>query len=65
MRRGGENKKDENLPVKQYLGIPKLGREGREWLRVIDGRLERFVVGWDGLGGLRVGKEGLRLVGMV
>jgi len=42
-----------------------LGREGREWLRVIDGRLERFVVGWDGLGGLRVGKEGLWLVGMV
>jgi len=31
---------------------------------VVEGRLGRFVVGWDGLGGLRVGREDLWLVGM-
>ena len=32
---------------------------------MVEDRLGRFVVGWDNLGGLRVGREGLRLVGMV
>jgi len=32
---------------------------------VVEGRLGRFVVGWDNLGRLRAGREGLWLVGMV
>jgi len=32
---------------------------------VVEGRLGRFVVGWDNLGGLRLGREGLWLAGMV
>ena len=32
---------------------------------MVEGRLGRFVVGWVGSGGLRVGREGLWLVGMV
>ena len=32
---------------------------------MVEGRLGRFVVGWDNLGGLRLGREGLWLVGMV
>ena len=32
---------------------------------MVEGRLRRFVVGWDNLGGLRLGREGLWLAGMV
>jgi hypothetical protein len=32
---------------------------------VVEGRLGRFVVGWDNLDGLRLGREGLWLAGMV
>ena len=32
---------------------------------MVEDRLGRFVVGWDGLGGLRLGREGLWLVEMV
>ena len=32
---------------------------------MVEGRLGRFVVGWDYLGGLRLGREGLWLAGMV
>ena len=51
MRRGGENRKDKNLPVKQYLGKGRQG--GREWLRVSGDRLGwlwwigKVLEGWD------------------
>ena len=51
--------------VEGRLGRCVVGCDGLWLIGIVEGSLGRFVFGLDGLGGLRVGREILWLVGMV